>query len=128
LFTILRNTFLKHLERRRRRPPEESLTYEENVYPVWGTPPHSVEETTLRRERRRVLWRAIEGLPERKRQCVVLHYGYGLSYQEIAEALKVRGGTVAATLHQARSLLQEELVGHFDESDFALVEEGGSES
>ena len=128
LFTILRNTFLKHLERRRRRPPEESLIYEDNVSPVWSSPPQSVEEETLRQERRRVLWRAIEALPERKRQCVVLHYGQGLSYQEIAQILRVRGGTVAATLHQARGRLQEELAGHFDASDFVLAAEGSDES
>jgi len=42
-------------------------------------------------------------LPERQRLAVFLRYYADLSYEQIAEALGVRAGTVAASLHAAHS-------------------------
>jgi RNA polymerase sigma-70 factor (ECF subfamily) len=125
LFQILRNTFLKHLDALRRRSAEESWNGEKNeeipetVQPFGTQPLLSVEDRALYQERRRVLWQAIAELPDRKRQCVILHYGRGLSYKEIALVLKVQSGTVAATLSQARDRLQQEVLQHFEEPVFS---------
>ena len=48
-------------------------------------------------------------LPERQRLAVFLRYYADLSYDQIAEALGVRVGTVAASLHSAHSALQRNL-------------------
>jgi RNA polymerase sigma-70 factor (ECF subfamily) len=50
---------------------------------------------------------ALRALAPRRRLVVFLRYFAGLSYAEIAEALEIAEGTVAATLAQAR----EELAG-----------------
>lgn len=50
-------------------------------------------------------------LPERQRLAVFLRYYADLSYEQIAEALGIRPGTVAASLHAAREALRQELEG-----------------
>lgn len=50
-------------------------------------------------------------LPERQRLAVFLRYYGDLSYEQIAEALGVRPGTVAASLHAAHEALRHELEG-----------------
>ena len=49
------------------------------------------------------------GLPERQRLAVFLRYYADLSYAEIAEALGVRPGTVAAALHAAHAALRQRI-------------------
>ena len=57
------------------------------------------------------LWAAVAKLPERERTAVVLRYIGGLTEREVANAMKVRPGTVAATLFRARKTLAAQLRG-----------------
>ena len=50
-------------------------------------------------------------LTERQRTVVVSRYVIGLTQREIAGLLGIAPGTVAATVHQATSLLRERLIG-----------------
>lgn len=52
----------------------------------------------------------IAALPERQRLALFLRYYADLDYEAIADALGVKAGTVAATLHAARSALRRELL------------------
>ena len=52
---------------------------------------------------------AIARLPERQRLAVFLRYFADLDQASIAQALAVRPGTVAATLHAARETLRQSL-------------------
>ena len=52
---------------------------------------------------------AIARLPERQRLAIFLRYFADLDQASIAQALAVRPGTVAATLHAARETLRESL-------------------
>ena len=52
---------------------------------------------------------AIEKLPERYQQLITLRYFEELSYEEIADKLKIPLGTVKAQLHRSRELLNDEL-------------------
>jgi RNA polymerase sigma factor (sigma-70 family) len=54
-------------------------------------------------------------LPERQRLAVFLRYYADLSYEQIAEALGVRAGTVAASLHAAHTALRQDLVEEVQE-------------
>jgi RNA polymerase sigma factor (sigma-70 family) len=51
----------------------------------------------------------VAALPERQRLALFLRYYADLDYRSIAEALGVRPGTVAATLHQAHASLKRSL-------------------
>jgi RNA polymerase sigma-70 factor, ECF subfamily len=56
-----------------------------------------------------VLAAAIGSLPPRRRLVVFLRYFAGFSYGEIADALGIDIGTVAATLAQAHAALHDDL-------------------
>ncbi len=57
----------------------------------------------------RLLIDAIRSLPERQREMLTLRFLEELSYNEIAEALKVSLGTVKATVFQAKMSLRSAL-------------------
>lgn len=55
------------------------------------------------------VWRAIEGLPQRQRACVVLRYLEDLSEADVAQLLECSVGTVKSQLHKARAKLEAAL-------------------
>jgi RNA polymerase sigma-70 factor (ECF subfamily) len=69
--------------------------------------PHDL--SILEPERDPALAAAIRALPPRRRLVVFLRYFAGFSYAEIAEALEIEEGTVAATLAQAHAALHDDL-------------------
>nr|NJM01305.1 sigma-70 family RNA polymerase sigma factor [Desulfobacula sp.] len=56
------------------------------------------------------LMKAIQALPEKARLVFVLNAVEGLSYDEIAETLRIKRGTVSSRLHLARKSLIDSLV------------------
>ena len=72
----------------------------------------------LRKEARRKLGEAMEGLPEQERACVTLRVYHDLSHREIAELLEIAVGTVKAHLHHARRKLRVRLQGTLGGIDF----------
>jgi RNA polymerase sigma factor (sigma-70 family) len=82
--------------RDRRRPPQSELPAD-----LVAGPGSDVESGALRR--------AISRLPERQRLAIFLRYFADLDQRSIAEALGIRPGTVAATLHAARESLRGSL-------------------
>lgn len=52
------------------------------------------------------LRRAVDGLPQRMRVVVCLHYLADLSVDEVARTLDIASGTVKSTLHDARNRLR----------------------
>lgn len=57
------------------------------------------------------LWAAVEALPPRARAAVGLRYVADLTEREVAEVLEIAPGTVAATLHDARRRLAQQIAG-----------------
>jgi RNA polymerase sigma factor (sigma-70 family) len=51
------------------------------------------------------LWDAVRRLPDRQREAIALRYVLDLEQHEVAEAMGIRPGTVASTLHAARAQL-----------------------
>jgi RNA polymerase sigma-70 factor (sigma-E family) len=84
---------LRHRRRRREDPRWTSPTPE---------PLASAEHTALARDEREHLWRAVEALPTRQRQVLVLRYYLNQSEAEIAETLNVSAGSVKT--HASRGL------------------------
>ena len=59
------------------------------------------------KELEQILWKGLREIPEAARAVFVLKEVEGLSYDEIAEALKIRKGTVSSRLFYARKRLKE---------------------
>jgi len=65
-------------------------------------------QTYRRDELRQEVWDAIDVLPPRERESVVLHYIIGYTYDEVANLLHVPESTVLGRLQRARNRLREE--------------------
>jgi RNA polymerase sigma-70 factor (ECF subfamily) len=73
-----------------------------------GTAELPADLTVLDAERDSRLDAAIRTLPPQRRLILFLRYFAGFSYAEIAEALEISEGTVAAALSQARAALVDQ--------------------
>ena len=69
-------------------------------------------ESLLRKEKRSVIWHALESLDPKLRAVLILKDMEELSYAEISRKLDIREGTVGSRLNQARKELAEKLKGH----------------
>ncbi len=103
LFTVARNVRNTAFERR----PPPALPLEEVPEPAdtrdMGDPEH---------ERRiAAVWRAIEALPPRQRQCLPLQVRDGLSHEQIAATLRLSVNTVRNHLAAARESLRRTFEG-----------------
>jgi RNA polymerase sigma-70 factor (ECF subfamily) len=67
------------------------------------------DEALIESERRHAVARAITSLPQKYRAAIVLRDVEGLSYDQIAETLKLSEGTVKSRINRARNLLKEKL-------------------
>jgi RNA polymerase sigma-70 factor (ECF subfamily) len=70
----------------------------------------SPEAALLEKELAERLRQAITQLPQREAAVFCMRYFEDLSYQQIAEALHIRSGAVAAALHKARAKLETYLL------------------
>jgi RNA polymerase sigma-70 factor (ECF subfamily) len=128
LYSIARNVHLARSTRVRRRRETSGLEIEsvvavrsEAVRPddpaALVVSPEGLDGV-LDAEQRRLLREAVARLPEQRRKCIVLWAYHGLTYEQIAVALRLALGTVKAHLAQARRQL-EDLVETGDSSDHA---------
>lgn len=80
-----------------------------------------------RKELRGHIARAFEELSEKHRAVLMLREIEGLSYEEIAQALRIHKGTVMSRLHHARRNMQRALLNYLQErgADFREVPAGG---
>ena len=88
---------------RRREKRETASTF------VPGTPERSVEQMAVASEFDRHLAKAMDELPEKLRQALILAAIQGHSTREVAEMLNLPEGTVKSRVHLARKQLTEKL-------------------
>jgi RNA polymerase sigma-70 factor, ECF subfamily len=89
----------------RRRSDRRRLVREDGAVVADHTP--SYEADAIARERAERLWRAIDQLPDKHREVIVLGAIEGQGIAEIARLLEVPEGTVKSRLFDARKKLQE---------------------
>lgn len=87
-------------------PADEEGPAPWELLPASGDTP---EEATLRRERSQVVLEAITRLAPEFREVLLLRDLEGLSYDELAQLLGAKEGTVKSRLNRARLALREEL-------------------
>jgi RNA polymerase sigma factor (sigma-70 family) len=106
LFTVARNVRNTAFESR----PPRAVSLEEIPEPADAR--EMSESAHERREKRiEAVWRAIEKLPPRQRQCLPLQVRDGLSYEEIAATLRLSVNTVRNHLAAARESLRRTFEG-----------------
>jgi RNA polymerase sigma-70 factor, ECF subfamily len=107
-FQILRNQCRDLLRSRKSRFQVEVVADDLLELRADDTPGSSRRQRE-RSEASRLLWRALERLPEDHREVLVLNELQGLRYQEIAGILDIPEGTVASRLFHARKALKDVL-------------------
>lgn len=106
LLQIVRNTCYSWLEKH--RPGELMTEFDEDLH---QRPAPNPETLATQADERQQLMRALDSLPPRSREVLVLRELEGCSYKEIAEVTGIPMGTVMSTLSRARERLQRALVG-----------------
>lgn len=86
------------------RPLEDAL-----AVPLEAAEDDDPERAALANEREAALQQAIDGLPQKYRDVLILRYWQDLAYDEIASLTKQSLGAVKTQLHRARHLLAEHL-------------------
>lgn len=99
--------------RLRKRKVQQTLLGTLQALHLLKTPPTSPEQTTIQNESHRNIWEAVDGLDEKHRLPVILHYVHDLDVPEIASILHISQGTVHSRLHYARKKLNAQL-GHLN--------------
>lgn len=103
LMRIVRNRAIS-LQRRHRVRRSEPLEWATELRGS-GDPATDLDRTRLRKR----LLEAMEPLPERQREVLLLHDLEGWRHREIGEVLGMKEGTVRYTLFQARRAVRERL-------------------
>ena len=67
-------------------------------------------EWLIRLERRDLIRKAIDTLPSRDAEILLLKYNQGWKYQQIADAIGISHSAVEARLHRARGRLRQRLI------------------
>jgi RNA polymerase sigma-70 factor (ECF subfamily) len=104
LHRVVVNVFLDRKKARRRFAP-----LDEAMLALRASAEPSPEAAVIQAQARDHVATAVGRLPEKLRLPLVLRYGSGLAYGEIAETLGVREGTVASRLNRALAQLAREL-------------------
>jgi RNA polymerase sigma-70 factor (ECF subfamily) len=104
LLQIVRNACYSWLEKN--RPMDLSTEFDEQFYPQSSATPESLAIAGDDKER---LTRALEALPPRFREVLVLRELEGCSYKEIASITAMPIGSVMSSLSRARQRLQQSL-------------------
>lgn len=109
LYQIIRRLCFNHArdERLHRRKLETAGSWLADA--TMGARPPSPEEEVERAELRERVGAAIDRLPEREREALVLREFEELRYREIAELLGIPIGTVMSRLYRARRSLAAEI-------------------
>jgi len=117
---IATNLCLDYLRRRNNTPSTTSLDarMSDNCETAqsWdiADPTGEPDRLFASNERRSVLQRAIETLPEDYRTVIILHHIEQIGIDEIGEILGVPGGTIKSRLSRARRELRRKLSPYFD--------------
>lgn len=112
IYRIAINTAKNHLVAQGRRPPTEDIAVEDAVqFEGAGRLQESAtpERELMRQEVEQTVFSTVQELPEELRAAITLREVDGLSYEEIAEAMKCPIGTVRSRIFRAREAIDEKL-------------------
>ena len=110
LFTILRNLWLNQLRRVRNGPQMIEMEAEDSVANKIVEPSRNSHDLYVSNVEAEQVRAAIQELPAKFREIILLREYEDLSYQEIARVLNCPVGTVMSRLGRARAMLRIVLV------------------
>lgn len=128
LCRIATNTCIDFLRKERRRQTvsltaidDMDETYEIDVADESLNPAEILEQTMDRES----VYAALQALPPEYRAALSMHVMEDMRYEDIAEALDVKPGTVKSRISRARQRLRQQFFGNFSSSDTSKSMKGG---
>ena len=103
LIRIAHNLASNYYRDRSRRPETNIEAIEPPAHP------HSTERVVEGREELRLVMRKLEGLPEDRREALIMRFALGMSNREIARALGRTDGATKVLIHRALKQLEEQM-------------------
>lgn len=105
LFHILANLCKNHLRQKKSR---ERVMIDSDEQTYQAVSEIAGPETAVRQsEIQSAIWKAINRLPEKFREIIILSHFQDMSYEQIAQVLDIPRGSVMSRLYYARSKLRE---------------------
>jgi RNA polymerase sigma-70 factor, ECF subfamily len=123
LYKIVNNLCIDWIRRRHTAQSEEfdesSRSHDESMAPglISGQLQANPQGQLLRQELAGKLRLALEALPDKHRQILLLREVEGLSYEELSEVLDIPKGTVMSRLFHARAKMQDLLRGYLTDDE-----------
>ena len=116
LLRIVRNTCYNWLQEN--RPLQSAAEFDENLF---GADPRTLnpEQALLQNASDKMIRQALEALPLKSREVLILRELEGMSYREIAETTGLPAGTVMSSLSRARGRLRHVLTTLMNEDTAA---------
>jgi RNA polymerase sigma-70 factor, ECF subfamily len=127
LYKIVNNLCIDWIRRRRTAQSEEldegARSQDDSIAPglISGRLHNNPQGELLRQELAQKLQIALEGLPEKHREILLLREVEGLSYEELSEVLDIPKGTVMSRLFHARAKMQTLLGGYLADDEGGTV-------
>ena len=112
LYRIMRNTFINEYRRSRRQPEQVEFDEQQITMSSRDDGRDASGDVNTRIERGTVgdeILQAVESLPLKIRNVLMLRHFEDFQYEEIAEALRIPIGTVRSRLNRARQVLSSRL-------------------
>ena len=117
LYKIATNNCIDHLRKKKLQTLsiDAPIAYKDTSYSI-EIPDltYYPEKEMMRKERNSIIKVAIDELPEKYKTVIFLRHSEELSYEEIADMLKIPIGTVKARIFRAREMLNKFLKGKID--------------
>ena len=109
VYTIARNTFIDYIRKRRELYPIDNINICDDVYLA-----PNPEEYYIRAQQKTQLDSFLVKMKPKYRTLIELRFFKELTYEEIAEQLKLPMGTVKTQIYRAREILCRYITDHTD--------------
>lgn len=112
LYRIAINTAKNYLVARSRRPPDTDIDVSEGEFQDNSAVLRDIgnpENALATRQLEKIIYQAIEDLPDELKVAVSLREFDGLSYEEIAEVMECPVGTVRSRIFRAREAIEKKI-------------------
>ncbi len=105
LFAILKNLFLKEIEKGKKRLEMEFDLFSNHLHDI-----NNIENELIKDETKKNIRALIDKMDDRLKRPILMFYYERLSYKEVAESLNIPIGTVMSRIARGKVFLKKELI------------------
>lgn len=107
--TITANTCRDYLKSKSNKIERENYNDDEELNSIKDSETRTPEKILDKKERQKAILKAVDSLPGKMKEIIILYEFEGKNYEEISKKLRIPTGTVKSRLSNARSELKNKL-------------------